>query len=69
MTIHEEVKGTAADQLVHKGRAIAEVDLEAAPIGGETGKRGRREEQALVGRISSFSGAGREIDHAAVSGN
>lgn len=43
VTIHEEVKGTAADQLVHKGRVIAEVDLAAAPIEGETGKRGRRE--------------------------
>lgn len=43
VTIHEEVKETAVDQLVHKGRVIAEVDLAAAPIEGETGKRGRRE--------------------------
>jgi len=43
VTIHEEVKETAVDQLVHKGRVIAEVDLVAAPIEGETGKRGRRE--------------------------
>ena len=41
--IHEEVKETAVDQLVHKGRVIAEVGLAAVPIEGETGKRGRRE--------------------------
>ena len=47
VTIHEEVKETAVDQLVHKGRVIAEVDLAAAPIEGETGKRGRREWKSL----------------------
>jgi hypothetical protein len=43
VTIHEGVKETAVDQLVHKARVIAEVDLAATPIEGETGKRGRRE--------------------------
>lgn len=60
VTIHEEVKETAVDQLV-KERVIAEVDLAAAPIEGETGKGGDGSEQALVGRISSFSGAGRKL--------
>ena len=45
--IHEEIKETAVDQLVHKGRVILEVDLEAAPIEGETGKRGIREWKSL----------------------
>jgi hypothetical protein len=43
VTIREEIKETAVDQIVHKGRVIAGVDLAAVPIEGETGKRGRRE--------------------------
>jgi hypothetical protein len=47
VTIREEIKETAVEQTVHKGQVILEVDLAAAPIEGETGKRGRREWKSL----------------------
>jgi hypothetical protein len=47
VTIHEEIKEIAVDLLVHKVQVIAGVDLAAAPIEGETGKRGSREWKSL----------------------